>query len=163
MTWQPHPWICVQTNWSQCLKDTTTYQSHHWSITHNRQGMETPKWMSRDEQIKKAWGIIQLFHGPLLWSTSPSLPVLSGPTGQWMTTLQTTQTRGSQLYLGWFLFTLVPMLLLPSCPVSQHTDKAVRKSEDIPEFPSPTNYALHSQAPHLESEPPLACPKSQGV
>lgn len=115
MTWQPHPWICVQTNLSQCLKDTATHPSHHLSITHNCQGMETPKWMSMDELIKKAWGIIQLFHGPFLWSTSPSLPVLSAPTGQWMTTFQTTHTRGSQLYLGWFLFALVPMSLLPSC------------------------------------------------
>ena len=158
MTWQPHLWICAQTNWSQCLKDTATHPSHHLSITHNCQGMETPKWMSMDELIKKAWGIIQLFHRPFLWSTSPSLPVLSAPTGQWMTTFQTTHTRGSLLYLGWFLRPC-PNVAAPHLPVSQHTDKAVRKSEDIPTFPSPTNYALHSQASHLESEPPSACPK----
>ena len=122
-------------------KTQLTHQSHHWSITHDHQGMETPKWTSRDEQIKKAWGVIQLFHGPLLWPTFPSLPVLSGPMGQWMTTLQTTQTRGSQLSLGWFLFALIPMSLLPSIyrqgcqEVKRHSHISIT-NKLCPPFPS---------------------------
>lgn len=144
-------------------KTQLTHQSHHWSITHDHQGMETPKWTSRDEQIKKAWGVIQLFHGPLFSSSMghfsgplspPSLSSLVQWGSEWLHSRLHKQEGASYPWAGF-------SLPLSQCRCSlQYTDKAVRKSKDIPTFPSPTNYALHSQAPHLESEPPLACPKS---
>lgn len=104
MTWQPALDICPNQLEVSVSKTQLTHQSHHWSITHDHQGMETPKWTSRDEQIKKAWGVIQLFHGPLLWPTfPPPCPLWSNGAVNDYTPDYT--NKGEPVILG-----------LPSCP-----------------------------------------------